>query len=214
MGRPGITIDNREFRETMREYRKFTKRDLATILNTKAFYIARGAVRNTLKASKEQIQWELTDPDFSYSGAPIAALLVNKRRGAQGKKGLYGARMERAVNSLANARVLTRAFIAAGFLEAVKIFGGVAEKKNRAPRSDPSVKQRGRAKGSGTIARESWTPRATIENGARTRRETHDALMKYGGDGLQEAFDEEVASMKQYIEDKLQATADRVSSQH
>ncbi len=57
----GVTfrLDRREFDRTLNEYRKYSKRDVATIVNTKAFYIARGATRKTPKASQAKMDRQL-----------------------------------------------------------------------------------------------------------------------------------------------------------
>lgn len=53
----GITVTSP--RNVLREYMRYTKRDIGTVLNTASFYIARGAVRNTKKVSAVAIKAEL-----------------------------------------------------------------------------------------------------------------------------------------------------------
>jgi hypothetical protein len=228
----GITIDTREFKAALKEYREYTKRDLATIINTKGFYIARGAVRLTHRPTKEEIRRKLqefiggghltktkvtryTATGMSYQ-APLLALIINKKRGQAGKPGLYGDRMKKAMNSEMGRRYASIAFIAAGFLPAVKAFEPYAERKGAAPARDSEAKQLGRPKGSGTAARSSgsdgWRVRGVIVNSASARGDKKGALEKFGGAALRQAIANEVASMESYIAQKLQASADKVNA--
>jgi hypothetical protein len=222
----GIKIYNREFRRDLADYSKASKRDLRTIIDTKGFYISRGAVRNTLKTPREKIKSQLTAPSDVAPSAPLAAIIINSILGGgkgslpksiralvkQGKKGLQGAAMKKAERIFISAKQRTRAFLAAGFLPAVKVFERLAEKKTGAPRVDRAVKQYGKAKGSGIPTRESgWVVRATITNSATGAKEEKGgaALIKHAGAALQQAFNDEAASMRQYVVDKMQKTANQ-----
>lgn len=218
-----LKINTRDFRATLTEYRKVSRRDLATILNTKAFYIARGAVRNTVKADRNKIRADLNSPAYQVDlkgknptatdFPPLAAAIINSRRGKAGLKGLYGADMRAAIRSLINARQRSRAFVASGFIAAIKKFFPLAERKSQAPRNDSTVKQYGQAKGSAVVATDaSWKMLASITNTASGPRETRDALERYGGPALQQAVNDEVRSMKQYMLDKFSATAKKFSA--
>lgn len=228
----GITINLAEFRAAFREYREVSRRDDAQILNTKAFYIARGAVRDTYRPSKEQVRKELEKlfqgqqikkamvTRFHTSAnrlgqtyqAPLAALIINANRGKRGLPGLSWERMKRAIKSFAARKYRSIAFIASGFLPAVKALEPFAERKGSAPPLDREVKQYGAAKGSGLPAAKSSeriTARAVIVNAANAKGDKTGALEKYGGAGLALAFAREIASMRQYIEQKKQATANK-----
>lgn len=226
----GITINTAQFRAAMREYKEFTKRDLATILNTKGFYISRGAVRATYRPTKEKVRRDLeklfggkrvskvTVTRFSSSGftqfqAPLLALIINARRGRKGLPGLYGSAMKKVMDSEVGRRYRSIGFIASGFLQAIKDFEPYAERKGSAPARDSSVKQFGQAKGYGTPARSGgWVVKAIINNSASAHGDTKGALEKFATAGLQTAVDAEVASMKQYIEQKMQETANKVNA--
>lgn len=214
----GITIKNLNgFRQTFREYMKFSKRDIRTALDTKAFYIMRGAVRNTMSPSKEKILSELADTDTSkkYPGAPLGAIIINSRRGRQGLKGLYGRAMDSALMSLIKSRWRSRRFIAAGWLPGIRKMDAYAENKGRAPRRDSSVKQFGRDKGGATPAStltESAVARAVIFNAANTNRDVKGALDTYGMPGFVQSWNDEIDSMKQYMLDKLQKRANAIST--
>lgn len=223
-----LKIDTREFQRTLRDYEKVSKRDLATILNTKGFYIARGAVRDTHKADKDKVKAELTAlvksgkkfktvKRFSRFGleydAPLISLLINMRRGARGEKGLYGKSMANAVKGWLGARLRSIAFLRAGFIPAIKAFEPLAEKKGQAPKMDGATRQYGKPKGSAKVAKaDTWRPVASITNAASAKGDKNSALERYVGEGLRSAFAKEVASMKQYMEEKFAATAKKFSA--
>ena len=47
---PSVKINATEFNRTLAEYKRMARKEFATILNVKAFYIARGASRLTPRA--------------------------------------------------------------------------------------------------------------------------------------------------------------------
>lgn len=197
-------IDRREFDKTLKEYRQFSKRDAATICNTKGFYIARRATVETEKAKKSKIRADLMTE--GRLPAPIAALIVNARRGAEGLQGLFGAAMRKAVNELIKARKV--ATLAAGWIPAIKAFEPLAEKRG-APRQAPQAKIEGQAgkKGYGTPAKEGWRPKAILANLIGAKWDTAGTAEGVATPALQRAFDAEERSMKDYIERKLKESA-------
>jgi hypothetical protein len=190
---------------------------VATIVNTKALFIARGAMIETPKADKRKIAAELgrivrrgkragsvklaKARDFD---APLAALIVNKKRGRG--RGLYGTAMAEAVRTLIASRMRSIAFLKSGWIPAIKALIPFADRRG-GPRQDRAV-QYGRAKGSGTPAQEGiWKVKAIIENSAGDNKNNRDALLTYGGPALEKAVQNETASMKEYIERKLTESA-------
>lgn len=226
-------LDMREFKATLNKYKELSKRDPATICNTKAFYIARRAVIETPKADKSQMQAELgriirikklqvqklrTVTRYGRFGqqveAPLVALIINSRRGQHGEAGLYGSSMESAVTAFLNARFKSIAFLKSGWLPAIRALEPFAEKIG-GPRLQRGPTQVGAAKGSGTPAKDGfWTTKATIENSAGDNRNNKGALIKYGAPALQRAFDAESASMLQYMEKKMKETATKAGVKH
>jgi predicted component of type VI protein secretion system len=221
-----LKVDTREFEATRKEYMRYTKRDLATILNTKAFFIARRAVIETPRVSLNRLGYEFgaaNIPRFSQkkqrfvrtrkyefnakafgSEVPRLAVIINARRAKAGKKGLEGAEMAKALQKVFNARRKSTGFMASGWLGAVAALDVItSDRRGVAPR-DSSVKRVGRMKGGATAAKASgWTQTATIWNTASTTRDRKAALNTYGIPALQRAIDFEVASMKEYMERKL-----------
>lgn len=223
-----------EFTSVLREYSKVSSRkDPKKILDTKAFYIQRGAVRETLSPSKERIKNELVNLRMSRVApdAPLAAIIINSRRGKAGLPGLYGGGtrqnkmvrlksgldvlkmgkgggMLQAVKALVDARTRSRRFIASGWLDGIKRLESLAEKPSNAPPKDSSVKRYGRAKGGATPAgANSSNIRTLFWNMANANRDDKGALDKYGLPGFLRAWQAEIDSMKQYIADKMTMTA-------
>lgn len=218
--------DVSRFESTLREYLRVTSRTLPKVVNTKLYYIARKAVWFTQKADVEHIRSELgrfvTVSELNRKGktvkrrrlvlaparshnAPLAALIVNKRRGVG--KGLYGAAMARAVREMVAARSRSTAFLKSGFLPGVKKLAPFADKAGQ-PAMDSSAKVIGRAKGDGQPANEmDFNPVAFIVNEASALRDRNTALFRVAGKGLEIAFDDETASMLEYIERKMNPDA-------
>lgn len=225
-----FTIDDREFKKTLAEYVKICKsRTFPEIVNTKAFFICRGAARNTFRPSKGTIQrttgrliFDLKRTKTGRSrrvlvgssraatkGVPIAALIQNWRAKKMGKPGKYGKAMKTAIKKMIGARSAARAFIASGWIPAIKALAPLAKYKRSAPPTDNEAKQRGKPKGSAKVAvGGGYRVEATITNSASSKvSTTKDPLQKYGKPALVNAFDEERRSMIAHMEEKLLAAA-------
>jgi len=224
------TWDQSKFNETLAEYSHWTKRTHKQIVDTKAYYVARKALWFTTKADSFKIKHQLGGfimvARVNKKGktvnrrqvqlvmgtkvdAPLAALIINKRRGKAGEPGLQGARMARAVRELLAARMRSIAFYKSGWLPAIKLLAPLADRKGE-PQTDRAAKQVGRPKGDATPATEGENPAATIVNMAGSARgDTKGAFMKYAGEGLQIAMADEQSSMDEYIEQKMAVDAER-----
>jgi len=229
-----LKIDDREFQQTLREYVMVSKRTIPEIVNTKAYYIVRRAIYETPKADKMVIGKSLAGLIYAYKdtkgGArrmlktvtrygrwnqatqvPLAALLVNWKRGQMGKAGLYGQNMAAAVKGFIASRQRSVAFIRSGWLPALRILAPFVKNKAGAAPLDSETKQYGRARGRATPASEGFHVSATIVNaigeGAKDADAKAAALDKYAQPALQRAFDAEEASMRQYMEDELRKSA-------
>ena len=208
MANAQFKIDDREFKKTLDNYLKFTRRTIPEIVNTKAFFIARAAVVYTPKADSSKVR-----KFFSKSTQKIVGMIINKRRGERGEKGLYGDEMAEAQAMMKAARLRSVAFIKSGWLPAIKTLGKLIPSKSGAMRSEEGdatgrTKQVGQEKGKCSPAKGGgFLAKAIITNMANARHDTKDALMQFGGEALQKAIAHETLSMKVYIEDKLQKSA-------
>ena len=232
-----IKVNDKEFRQTLRQYIQVSRRTIPEIVNSKAYFIARRAIYETPKANKLAIGKSLSKLLLSLkttakggkmvlktvtrygrlgqtSQVPLAALLVNWQRGQRGKPGLYGEKMKAAVEHFILNRQRTIAFIRSGWLPAVKILAPFVKSKKGAAPNDPETKQHGRQKGGAVPAREGFRVAARIENaiaaGGKNAEHHGEAVNKYAIPALQRAFANEEASMRQYMEDKLKESAHSV----
>jgi len=223
---PGATfkLDAREFTRTLNTYRQLSKRDPATIVNTKLFYIARRATVETPKANAAKIKRELGRMVTTGKQAgtmrlrkvrrgsaqvPLAALIINKRLGPGA--GLHGAEMTEAIRKFIASRLRSIAFLKSGWLPAIKKLEPLAAAiGGRQPRQDRTARQFGQPKGRAVPARSNlWSVSGMIENMASENKDNRNALVRYGGPALQKAFQAEEASMLEYIERKMKQTAQR-----
>src|ERR1051326_6360614 len=191
-------VDTREFTETLRRYREISKRDPKKICDTKGFFIARRAVIETPKESRDKIRSDLgrvtfrgrkavglklrTVKRYSRFGleeeVPLAALIINKRLGKG--RGLHGAAMAEAIKMMLGARLRSIAFLKSGWLPAIRTLVALADTRG-APRQERGVAQVGpTAKGSAQPAADnSWRAKTTIVNAAESRRDNRQALIRY-----------------------------------
>lgn len=225
-----VKYDDRKFNKVFGRLLAWTSRDIVTEVNTTAYYIARKAVWFTQKASKEQVKSALVriTPVIVRTkkggimarnkrslvsareiDAPLAAVIINARRGRAGLPGLHGSKMRDAVRSLIAARAKSIAYIKSGWLASIRALAQLAAGKGGLPPMDSNANQVGKVKGYATPAKEgSWTPAAKIVNEAYARRDPKDAFAKVGGRGLQMAIDDETASKERYIEKKMKERAE------
>lgn len=234
MARAFFKLDTKEFNRTLAQYRKYSRRDAALIVNTKAFYIARRAAVETPKADRNAIVSELRGGRLKAivmkSGRVknvhynLAQLIVIARRSAAGLPTSKSAIADN-VKKLINARARSIAFIKAGWLPAIKRLEPLAAKIGsgaaRLNRSNTGI-QYGQAKGSAQPAREgSMVAFATITNDALPRKHGNlltriihvlhnpdrGQVMAVALPALQRAVDFEANSMAEFIERKLRESA-------
>jgi hypothetical protein len=56
---PVLKVDDSEFQQTLKKYLAVTPKELSEVLNTKMFYIVRGAVRALPKVEKSKIEQDV-----------------------------------------------------------------------------------------------------------------------------------------------------------
>jgi hypothetical protein len=89
------TIDRREFDRTLAIYRTYSKRAIATIVNTKAFYIARRATVETPKAKAAAVKSGL-----AKEVTVKETLLARRVRISKKGKVSYGVGLRRSIRRL------------------------------------------------------------------------------------------------------------------
>lgn len=204
MAKASFKIDTRDFNRTLDRYRQFSRRDETEIVNTKAYFIARRAVVETIKAEKGKIK-----AFFDRNTQKVVGMIINKRRGERGEKGLYGEAMAEAQAAMMARRLRAVGFIKSGWIWCIKNLEPYVRSKRGAARQDSSVKTYGRPKGKAKPATQSGLiVKAIIQNFAESKQSTTpDPLGKFGLPGLQKAIDFERDSMEKYIEEKLRKSA-------
>lgn len=236
-----IRWDQSRFDRTFARYMEHTSRDLVTAINTKSYFIARKATWFTHKADRGKIESSLgrriTTMKTVIKGgkarlvsrrgleltrakqynAPLAGLIINKRRGKKasgGKGGLTGRDMARAIRDLLAARLRSVAYFRSGWLAAIKRLAPLADKAGAPPMDTSARTYGGVAKGSVYPAVNLSTKSAsTIINEAWSRHDqSNAAFYKHASRGLQRAFDDETKSMARYIKDKMLAAENQFNA--
>jgi hypothetical protein len=183
-----MKIDTRDFDKTLVRYANATKKELADILNTKAYYIAVGALKHTPKASKVPIKqfaknWEKSAPTI---------IKTYKLRKPFDK--------EEAIKRFIKYRNRTISYLKVGWVMAIRVLGRFAN----LPRRVDSARLVGRPKGGVTVARKGkWNPSVVLFNGTGYEPKQSDALQRYGKPALSKAFFAEMVSMMAYTKRKL-----------
>lgn len=199
----GFKLDTGEFNSTLSTYREYSKRDPDEIVNTKAYFIARRAVVETVKADSGKIK-----AFFDGTTQRVLGMIINARRGKRGQKGLYGDEMVEAQAAMRAQRLRAVGFIKSGWIWVIKELDSYVKSKRGAARAE-QVNTFGKPHGKATPSRSnSFIARAIIRNFAESKESTTpDPLGKFGMPGLQKAVNFETASMQKYVEEKLRQTA-------
>ena len=203
---PTAKVDTREFQQTLERYKRVSRRTNPEIVNTKSYFIARRAVVETIKADKGKIS-----AFFGRRTQKVVGMIINKRRGEKGQKGLYGDAMAEAQALMKAARLRSVSFIKSGWIWVIKELEPYTTTRRNAARKESSVVTRDRPKGGATPAREAaFHVKAIIENSAQSKHSTTpEAIIKFGLPALQKSIDFERASMVKYMEDKYREAAEK-----
>jgi len=216
---PGILLElnSKEFNKTFEKYMSLcTSKTLPEALNTKAAYIIHAAGEGTKLADKGEIRkWVRSKDGQNWIGSLFGREIMMKYvRG----KSMPASRKE-ATKRIIAARIASVGYIKAGWtrpLGAMRRAGRVKIKNIK------GAKQRkGQILGTAVpakISKRTFRPTATFTNAAGAQknsdRTTHgskysqaDAARAFGEPALGKAFAKERASMKVYIERKLQEAA-------
>lgn len=205
-----IRVDTKAFDKALKDYMVFTNKSVSEVINAKLWFITREAINKTPHVERSTIASELSNSATDYPGVPLGAILTNIAQKKKGRKGLTGRDMTVALKKFIGARQRSTHFLRAGWLPALRIFdlankrGDIKFSKRFAPKLARGVKQYGKDKGSAIYARPNQV-RAfgeienSVEGGKNPNARVGDIIRK----GLQEAINKEVASMRTYIERKM-----------
>jgi hypothetical protein len=208
-----LTIDTRELGKWVKREMLYTKKDLAEALNWHGFKICKAANAMTHSASKPDIRSSLMSDSSKRAGAPIAAILVNKKLGKGA--GLYGQAMREAVAAFIRKRAGHVKYLGAGFLPGVAIFGTKvrASVGKNAQRWARAKQGDGSPVGGANVAIPSINPIAAMFNDAmappdKTTKPREAMAMK--SNALQQAINQEVGNLEKYVARKIQQRNDKM----
>jgi len=218
--------DQTKFNDVLKEYLKWTKKSLAEVLNQKAYFIARKALWFTRKANAADIKSDLrriglSNARTTKSGrtvqteGPRGALIINRKRGRLGEKGLYGSEMREAFDFLLYSRLRSIAFLKSGWIPAIRILDSFVKDKSGAAPSDRDAKVYGAEKGAAYPATDGGEQiiARVLNSAAGKTASSYKALDKWGGAALELAFHDEAGSMQDHIERKMNQDAARANAQ-
>jgi hypothetical protein len=220
-------FDSSKFEAVLAQYIAQTGKDVVEVLNQKAFFVARRALWNTKKADAQSIRDSLgvvmtarttRTGRMAFSGyeelnTVARGILAARYRKTGGPWPKGEAEWVAAVRALVASRLRSVAFLKSGWIPAIRILETFAKNKSGAAPLDRSARIYGQEKGRASPAVEGSVSFATIENSAGTQMDqgANQALLKFGGAGLDQAFDQEAADTIEFIGKKLQERADKAN---
>jgi len=227
------TWDQSKFDSALARYIQTSSKDMVTILNTKAYYIARKSLWFTKKAQASDIRAFMSKyvtvttgrrvnektgrmkkfKDYTFekssgSEAPVIALIINANRGHAGRKGFKGPDMRKAMEREQGRRMKSIGYIKSGWIYAIRKLEPHSEDKSGS--SDGGVNVRGVPSGHAIIANEN-SMTAVIGNRYHSNWDKRGGFYAVVSKGLQRAFDDEAKSMEQYILKKQKAAAEQLN---
>jgi hypothetical protein len=213
-----LLINGAEFDRTLVRYMTVTKRTLAEVLNKKALYIARGALRETRKTAKQEIEGlgVIGYTVMTKGSKNVASRRLKKAKAIYKEKsraynmvvailrkagklaGVTEAELEKMAREFIAHRIRSIGYISSGWIPSIKFFSRVVGE------SADTGGVRPMAKGGARKAVESWSPAAELWNAVmqKIKESQVGKVSGYLHEALQRAFDKEVASMKTFVEDE------------
>ena len=206
-----LKIDTIEFSRALKEYAVYSSRAIPELVNQAGFNITTAASVITYRAKKPAVRAALKASSEVAPGAPIAAILVNYKRGKLGLKGLRGAEMKAKQEELIKLAVGGVNFLRAGWLGAVADFARaikVNPKQSSANMAERFPKKTGGAKPAPTRG---FNVVAHLWNAAFSKVQSTPAGVKHAEEGLRKAMAQDVARMKRRIEMKMQGGINKIN---
>ena len=215
--KPDIKIDSTEMNRALAEYAKHSKRDMATILNQKAYSILLKTFGNNRSADRGKIIAELGQQSTAIRGQKVRITKGGIKRGKmiterifspalyaivrwKAKKAgrvILSSEMEREAQKELARRLSSVSFMKAGWIQAIKKIGLAIGKS---PKS-----QKKKAFGDSVPAAQSASPFVSFENTSfdRPQNTTDKNPTRWAEDALRLGFVGEIANMQKRIAEKL-----------
>ena len=206
-----VTADTREFDRTMKEYIQWSRRQPAEIVNAKLYFIALQAMNETKAATKQKVRSSLQEASRKYPQKTIGEILTYIQMRKKGKFPRKSANLASQVEKFIKRRESHVQFLRSGWIPAMKKLnfwnrrGDITFVKSKAPKQPKGVKQFGVEKGSVLPARQNDVrAKGTIFNFIGEGKQASPTVQGILADGLQKGVTAEIASMKNYIKDKIE----------
>jgi hypothetical protein len=200
-----LEINSARINRVLDSYIKHSGRSFTNEVNKRAFNIALKSVNKTPKVSAQKIKRDMlkgakvqpTKSGKRKKRAPLAAILTNYFRGKQGKKGLWGAPMQKAVDRAIEHRVAGRAFMAAAWLGVARDIGPFVYPRRSVRSKTPVI---GRAKGDGRPEKRLGSTKPTASG---THGSPDSAKISRVRQAMQMAINAETRDMLTYLRRKI-----------
>jgi len=211
--KPNISVDTSRFDAAMREYIRYSRKDLTTIVNQKLYWVCINAISNTYKADKSMIDAGLDSPSNKFNGLSIAETLAVLKARKEGRR-LTKTELTREANKIKRQRRRAIGFLRSGWIPAIRIMAPHAEVKSAVGRSERmSKKIIGQEKGTALPALKSMNSDVVVASAFNNIiADNNPKAQQYMQVGLQIALNKEAASMMQYVNRKIQKNNNRFNS--
>ena len=206
-----LDSNEKEFNKTFKDYMAWQKKSVAEIINSKLYFVALQAMRLTKTADKNSIRQALEGESKKYPGTPLGALIVNSNLKKKNKKGLYGKKMDAAVQKLIRGRQSRTQFLRSGWIESLRVLDFWNKKnvenlkltKRYAPKRPPGIKQYGKPKGACIYAKP-WLAKTwgQISNQVGQGKQASPTVGPLIYEGLKAGINAEIRSMRMYMDRK------------
>lgn len=198
--------------ESMKQYSKFNKRAPSEVVNAKLTFIAINATNTTKQADPSSIVGKLKTSSRKYPNVPLDAILVQVAQRNQGKPGLTGAKMARAVEKYDKRAISRVKFLSAIWKTAISIMDSARQRgdavfSNRfKPKQATGLKLYGNPKGGAQYAKAgSVKCSGYIENKAGAGKQSSPTVQGILASGLKDAVYKEIQSINAYVQRKYDA---------
>lgn len=200
-----LKIDHQALDAAFRDYISVSKRGISEDVNQTSYSICISAVALTKRATKSSIRSYLNRASRINPTAPIAAILVNWRRGLKGQKGLFGENMKAEVDEFIRKQADSINFLRAGWLSAVAVLA-------RSIRKSPGKNairflSRFGTHGGATASKPGNNPTAYFWNQAFARHTSTQNGVKFAEEGLQKSVTQEIGRMRARVARKMEERA-------
>jgi len=225
---PGVfTLETREFNSALREILKTSSRDHAVVLNSRAWWYCKYAIRFTKKSNRWAVEKQLLGKNLvrtksgrisnaksanNFGEDTYAARIINIGRKPQ----LHGSELSQAIRKLIAARNRSIGFIASGWGWAQDILKNAWNKPESIGGRSEGVKWGGKQKkGGATPARSTannFMPYALVRNSAlitKSRRGDVSDPHPVAVVGAEKALAKSIKDMKKHLEKKFKAMANK-----